>query len=486
VPEALTRKRNRRAKALDPRERELKRLKLSVCDDTGFRLLLATYDQRRQRDELIARVVKEAEVEKVRVTRLDLGDTGPETNLVGLLRSHLAQIDFPHGWRQAVMVTGIEYRIIYVSERDGLAFLHQANLLRDALPEVAPMPVVLWLSRIASALLPIEAPDLWHWRAASFDFTSDKIPRLELLRELTAQPLEGSDRLTGKQRRARIEMLGELLEELEREGPPKSKRQAAERAAVLLDLGGEQRKLGLAAEAIPRLERALEVSRQIGDRQGEANALRNLGFAHMDLHESQQAIDFYKQALVVAREVGDRTLQGQVRSGLGDAFRDLGEPQRAIEHYEEALRIGREVGNRAMESETLSRISRVYLDLREARHVIEHCQQAVEIAREIGDQWLSFRPLMYLGAAFYDVDEPKQAFDYWREALAILCGVGARDTEGWTLAQEVRAYRDLGEPNLAIEVLQQALVIAEAIGAKELAEWARAELVELDVNSLKR
>jgi hypothetical protein len=228
---ALRRPRGRRSTTSDRHERELKRLRLSICDDVGFRLYVATYDQAKRCDELIERVTREAEVQKVRVTQLDLAQGGPETNLVGLLREHRQETDLPIDWRQAVMVTGIEQRLDYARGREGYGFLHQANLLRDALPEAAPVPVVLWLSRLASAALPAEAPDLWHWRAANFDFTGDLAPRVEVLRELTTLRPQDDRRMSGDQRRARIRMLEDLRAELEREELPKSKRQASERAS---------------------------------------------------------------------------------------------------------------------------------------------------------------------------------------------------------------------------------------------------------------
>jgi hypothetical protein len=185
MAKGLTRSRSRRQKTPNPRERELKRLLLSICDDVGFRLYLATYDQPQRRDELIERVAREAETQKVQVTRLDLARAGPESSLVEMLREHVRETNLAPGWRQAVMIVGLESRLDYSAGSKGFAFLHQSNLLRDALPRAAPVPVVLWLSRMTSAALPAEAPDLWHWRAANFDFTGDEAPRLELLRELT-------------------------------------------------------------------------------------------------------------------------------------------------------------------------------------------------------------------------------------------------------------------------------------------------------------
>ena len=141
------------------------------------------------------------------VTRLDIAEAGPEGNLVGLLRKHIQEAELPAGWRQAVMVTGIEQRLDYSAEHEDFAFLHQTNLLRDALPEAARVPVVLWLSRMASAVMPVQAPDLWDWRAASFDFTGDEAPRAQVLRELTTLRPEDDLAMSGDQRRARVRML---------------------------------------------------------------------------------------------------------------------------------------------------------------------------------------------------------------------------------------------------------------------------------------
>ncbi|MGH6916885.1 MAG: tetratricopeptide repeat protein, partial [Geminicoccaceae bacterium] len=413
MAEALTRHRTRRGKAVDARERELKRLKLSVCDDVGFRLYLATYDQPKRRDELIERVMREAEAEKVRVARLDLADAKPETNLVGLLRAHLQETDLPPGWRQAVMVTGIEQRIDYSAGREGFAFLHQANLLRDALPESAPVPVVLWLSRMASAALPAEAPDLWHWRAANFDFTGDEAPRVELLRELTTLEPPEDLGLSGQQRQARVRMLDELLAELEREGPPKSKRQAAERAGLLLELGMEERRVGAAAKAIPRFKRALDLYRKIGERQGESAALGNLGLAYSDLEEPRRAIEYYEEDLAITRDIGDRRNEGNTLNNLGIAYKDLGKTQRAIEHYKQALAIAREIRDRRSEGNALSNLGVAYAVLGEPQRAIPYYEQRLAIARKIGHRRGESNALGNLGNVYAELGELREAIEHF-------------------------------------------------------------------------
>lgn len=468
MAETLTRqrsnKRGRRGKTLDPRERELKRLKLSVCDDVGFRLFLATYDQPRRRDELIVRVVTQAEAQNVRVTRLELSETGPETNLIGLLRAQIARTDLPQGWRQAVMVTGIEQRLDYTGGPEGFAFLHEANLLRDALPEAAPVPVVLWLSRMASAALPAEAPDLWHWRAANFDFTGDEAPRLELLRELTKRGPGFIVDLSRARRQARPRFLEELLIELEREGPPKSKRQAAERANLLMELGTESSRLGRSVEAIQRFERAVEAFRKSGDRRGEGTALANVGLAYADLGEARRAIAYLEQALDVYRDIGDRRNEGIALGNLGLAYADLGETRGAIEYFEQALALSREICDREGEGAALANLGLAYGDLGETRRAIEYFKRALPVPREIGDRRGEGIVLGNLGAAYAGLDEARGAIEYFEQALAIAREIGDRRGEGVVLGNLGATYAGLGETRRAIEYFEQSLAIGREIG----------------------
>ena len=478
MAKALTRPQRRRSKTPDPFEPELKRLRLSVCDDIGFRLYLATYDQPKRRDELIARIIKEAEAEKVRVTRLDLMQAEPESNLVGLLRRHLKDKDLPPGWRQAVMVTGLEQRLDYSAGSKGFAFLHQANLLRDALPEAAPVPVVLWLSRMASAALPAEAPDLWHWRAANFDFTGDEAPRLELLRELTTLRPEHRDGLSGEQREARVRMLKDLLAELEREGPPKSKRQAAERADLLMQLGIEAAQLARFTQAMPYFERALERYREIGDRRRENLALGCLGMAWLELGDPRRAIERSEQSVEIAREIGDRRSEGIALSNLGNAYATLGEPRRAIEHQEQSLAIAREIGDRRGEGAALGNLGNAYVTLGELRRAIEHYEQYLAIAPEIGDRRGEGQVLGILGIGYAALGEPQRAIEYCDRALAVAREIGDQQHEGNSLLTSALAFDQLGERDEAIRRMEEALPIYEQIedprresAEAQLAEW---------------
>ena len=59
-------------------------------------------------------------------------------------------------------------------------------------------------------------------------------------------------------------------------------------------------------KALDFYEQALPLSRQVGDRGGEARTLSNLGRMYSALGHQREALDFYEQALLLRRQVSDR------------------------------------------------------------------------------------------------------------------------------------------------------------------------------------
>ncbi len=77
-------------------------------------------------------------------------------------------------------------------------------------------------------------------------------------------------------------------------------------------------------ERIRWLEIALAAARRLKDREGEGDALGNLGIAYANLGETRRAIQFYEQALAHDREIGDRRGEGECAGQPGHCLRRPG------------------------------------------------------------------------------------------------------------------------------------------------------------------
>jgi len=69
------------------------------------------------------------------------------------------------------------------------------------------------------------------------------------------------------------------------------------------------------------LEQALNILREVGDREWEGNVLGNLGLIYNDLlNQKEEALVYYKQALRIRREVGNRGGEGSMLNNIGTLY----------------------------------------------------------------------------------------------------------------------------------------------------------------------
>jgi tetratricopeptide (TPR) repeat protein len=254
--------------------------------------------------------------------------------------------------------------------------------------------------------------------------------------------------------------------------------------------------------AIESLERAVDIARELGDKEMEAAALGHLGNARYAQGQVEQAIERYRQALTVAREIsresGDRRTEGIHLGNLGVAYYAQGQAQAAIAYYQRALTIARKAGDLRTEGNLLGNLGLAYSALTQttqstaAAHstAVDYYQQALAIVREVDDRRAEGTLLGHLGDAYRGMGQAPgaggaalrranlyTAADTYHRALVIVREIGDRRSEGDLLGRLGNTYLSLGELGdgqyrAAIDHYQQAVAIARAVGDR-LAEGAR-------------
>jgi predicted ATPase/class 3 adenylate cyclase len=89
-------------------------------------------------------------------------------------------------------------------------------------------------------------------------------------------------------------------------------------------------------------ERALRISREIGDREGLWRALIRLGGLAQDEREYERACTYYDESLALANSLGDTSLIGMSLGDLGLLARDEGDYERATVLQRESLTCARQ------------------------------------------------------------------------------------------------------------------------------------------------
>lgn len=204
-------------------------------------------------------------------------------------------------------------------------------------------------------------------------------------------------------------------------------------------------------EAIGYYEKALSITRRIGDRRSEGIWLGYLGQSHRSLGRIRCAIELHEEALGIAREVGDRQSEGVWLGNLGRFYRLLGQIERAAKFDQEALTIAQQIGDHRSEGIWLGHLGFVYHALGQSEQAIRFHKEALSIACEIGHRQGEQTQLANLGLAYYVQGQLERAVKFYEEALIIAGEIGSRRGESYCLLGLGRAFLSLGDSSRAYE-----------------------------------
>jgi len=216
-------------------------------------------------------------------------------------------------------------------------------------------------------------------------------------------------------------------------------------------------------EAVEKLQQALAIYQEIGDRKAEGDILTGIGAIYTNLAEYQQALDYFQQALVIRQELNDRVNVGIILNNLGVIYDNLGQYQQALDYHQQALVIRQELSDHVGEGKTLNNLGSVYSSRGQYQQALGYYQQALAIWQELDNRAGVATTLNNLGWVYHGLGQYRQALDSYRQTLAMMQELGNRSGEGTILNNLGAVYSDLGQYQQVLDYYQQALVIAQEL-----------------------
>ena len=385
----------------------------------GFQFAVAVIDDDRERDAVIRELTTALDAEGARLVTIDLRRL-PE-DVVLLAAIHEALADTTPG-QVAVQILGIERHLDISSggtRGRTTSLLADANFQRDAFPSRCPAPLVLWTTSLALPAIADNAPDLWHWRAATFDLCSTPpdtpwadrldyaIPRPD--RDWEAQPKEDLHR--------RIAMLRRLLQEI---GPDAGER----RGRLLIELSDALYSVGDFEAAKTAGREAADLARRLSDRELYGVALGRTARPLAITGAIDDALALYEEELAIWEELGDRRSRAMTLGDIARIKARRGDIDDALGLHEEELGIYEELGDRRSRSGTLSDIARIKADRGAIDEALALHEEALAIYEELGDRRsraITLGDIARIKAGRGDIDE---ALTLHEEKLAICKELG--------------------------------------------------------------
>lgn len=179
------------------------------------------------------------------------------------------------------------------------------------------------------------------------------------------------------------------------------------------------------AVAVPLAHASVEICRTLGDKEGIAEALMNLGLIAWERGEYASARSFQTQSLAIRRELGNRPSMALSLMLLGTAIREGGDYAEGRRLIEEALAIQRELNQKQFIARALMHLGSTAIAQGDpaARSILE---EGLAIFRELGDKWGIGRVLHDLAQAFLRLGDYEVARTRFAESAAALAEIGDR------------------------------------------------------------
>ncbi len=234
-------------------------------------------------------------------------------------------------------------------------------------------------------------------------------------------------------------------------------------ATTLFDLGRYR-------EALPHLETARQIGKELGDRRAIRSTLERLGVAELRLGDYPRALQVYRESMRLSKLENDRNNILRLHNGLARVHRLMGNYQQAKRHYLTALQISGELNdpNIATVLENLGNLYRILGDFAVAE---DYIKQALAHHRRIGNPLTIALNLIMLGDVYKDREDFPAALEVYQEALSLLARQHEEEqprrleSELWISLGDV--YLRSGDTRPALQALQTAAELTEQIGFRE-------------------
>ncbi|MFI6102231.1 BTAD domain-containing putative transcriptional regulator [Lentzea sp. NPDC051213] len=243
-------------------------------------------------------------------------------------------------------------------------------------------------------------------------------------------------------------------------------------ADALRNIGRQQVQQGRPQDALTYFDKALAVARSAGNTESESRTLNFIGVATTYSGDPQTAFDLHEQALALARKIDHRELVHRCLNGRGIAWWALGRLDESVADHEEVLAYCRQTGQSVGEGASLMSLAEVHLDAERADLAAGLAAEALLVSREVAERRTQANTITLLAAIDNHRGDHAEAATKCGQALELAREIGFGFGEVAALLGLATAHRGLGDPGTALLHAGKAL---------ELVRASRQLLLEADV-----
>jgi CHAT domain-containing protein/tetratricopeptide (TPR) repeat protein len=242
-------------------------------------------------------------------------------------------------------------------------------------------------------------------------------------------------------------------------------------AVDLANMGNAQNKLGKTDEAVATLTRGLTlVQGWLAGREGDkrirhlqASFLLDLGDVYRAQQKYDKALELFNQAQAIAEQDRNVATQEHVAIELGILYGQRNDYQKAFEMLKKAVELSEQNHDKVSQASALLNLGNNYLFVGEYREALQYLEQALPLKRELHDRLGEGAALADIGFCNQLLGNSKQALDLLKQALAIFQDLGEKQDQATALLDIGRVTAELGERDQGLAYLNLALPLTREV-----------------------
>jgi signal transduction histidine kinase len=214
--------------------------------------------------------------------------------------------------------------------------------------------------------------------------------------------------------------------------------------------------------------RALELSQQSNYKEGEAQALKNIGTGNYYQSNYDIALEYYFKSLEIFKELEDKEGASTILNNIGIIYWKLYDFEKALEIYNESLKVMKEFDNKEGIARALNNIGLIHMTLQNYDKALEYFLQSLNIVQEVGNKNIIAYCLNNIGIIYWYLENYDKSLEYYLRSYTINKEIDNKYGIAGSLKNIGGIYVKLEEYDNSIIYYKESLKLAKEIEAKDL------------------
>ncbi len=224
---------------------------------------------------------------------------------------------------------------------------------------------------------------------------------------------------------------------------------------------------------------ALELSQQYNYKDGEVQALKNIGVGNYYLSNYDIALEYYFKSLEILKEIEDKEGASIILNNIGIIYWKLSDFEKALEIYNESLKVMEEFENKEGIARAQNNIGLIYMTLQNYDKALGYFVKSLKIMEEVGNKNNIAYCLNNIGIIYWYLEDYDKSLEYYLRSYTINKEIDNKYGIAGSLKNIGGIYLKLEEYDNSIIYLEESLKLAKEIEAKDLIQNIYASFSEL-------